>query len=112
MNTLILTNEPLRFHANNTTIINCDNKYTDVNGTIRQHRILGMLHGIRASKVIIYEPPIVDLRYKDWLCKLVAYQTTHDATFVYVRECKVIFKGNREEFHRFIKENTVITTHS
>jgi hypothetical protein len=104
MNTLILTNDPLRFKVNNTTIVNRENKYTDANGTIVQHCILAMLHGIRASKIIIYEPAMIDIRYKHWLCKRVIHCSTRDATFVYARNSKAIFRGKLNEFYRFIKE--------
>jgi len=107
MNTLIITDKPWKFKANNTTIVNCDTKYTDANVSIRQLRPMTRLHGIRANKVIIYDNSILNIvqsfRYKEWLRGSVMNSVTLGATFVYVRNNKVIFTGFLDKFFEYVK---------
>jgi hypothetical protein len=87
MNTLIITDKPFVFKANNTTIVNREDRYTDANVSIRQLCPMMKLHGIRADKVIIYDSSMRNIvqsfRYKEWLRGSVMNSVTRSAVFVY-----------------------------
>lgn len=108
LTTLIITDKPMPFKANNTTIVNCENKYTDANVTIIKLCSMARIMGIRANKVIIYAKStnnIVDkLRYNEWLWRCPTQATTRNAVIVYVKDGYVAFTGNRGQFYDYIKE--------
>lgn len=111
MNTLIITDKPWKFKSSNNTIVNCEERYTDANISIIQLRPIARLHGIRANKVIIYEPTMTDyiawLRYFDWLRSTVVFATAITVTFVYVRENTIVFTADsRSKFYEYIKEES------
>ena len=107
MNTLIITNKPFAFKANNTTIVNCESRYTDANVSIRQLCPMQRLYGIRADKVIIYDTATLNIvqsfRYKEWLRGSVMNSATRSAVFVYIRNNKVVFNGLYTAFFEYVK---------